>query len=381
MLVEFPDTTGRPTGVDPTGRIRVGYERTAMQLDRSGTARATASLRDALTAIGSIELIDLEHPWSNRNHGRIRRGLDRELRYLPRELPRRVTELELDVLHCPAALPPPRGKVPLVVTVNDVLAWDHPHWIAPANLLQQRMIARRALMSATRLITPSRFSRDRVVSRLGIDPGRVTVVPYGVHPQFSPGPAAPSLLEALGLDRPFFLCVATLQPRKNVPAAIAAFEEAQSGIGDHELVIAGAGGFRSAPVRKRAARSAATARIHVLGRVSDDELVSLYRAATALIFPSLYEGFGFPMVEAMACGAPVVAHRDGPASELVGEAGTLVDARRPVELAGALRALASSPGHRAELADAARARVARFDWAACSRATAEVYHHAAAARV
>ncbi len=329
--------------------MRVALELTVLELDRAGTARAVAGLRDALAARDDVEVLELAHPGGR--GGRRLRGLDRETRWFWGGLPRAARSA--DVLHLPVALGPWRAPVPLVVTVHDVLALEHPGWYSRANALQQRLAVRRLVRAARRVIVPSRWTADRLVAVTGADRERIRVVPWGVDARFSPA-AVPAP------ERPYVLAVGTLQPRKGLDALL----DAMDGL-DHRLVVAGARGWHDEALFARLQDRAT-----VTGRVSDDELLALLRGADALVHASPYEGFGFPPLEAMACGTPVVAVRRSSVPEVVGDAGELAE---PGELGAALRRVLGDPARQAELRERGRERAREFSWERCAAATVDVY--------
>jgi glycosyltransferase involved in cell wall biosynthesis len=350
--------------------LRVALDLTGLELDVGGSARAIVALRAELERRDDVEVLAMAHR-GQRGAGvrRVVRGLHRELVYMPVQLPRRAAAAGADVLHCPVGVASARSRVPLVVTVNDVMALEHPDWFTRANALQQRLVLPRAVAAAANVIVPSHHTRERLLAKCDVDPWRVDVVPYGVAPVFAPGTANPGELERLGVEGPYLLTVGTLQPRKNIPAALAAFERATAEGLPHTLVVAGARGWRDDAVADMLRQP----RIRVLGEVRDEQLVELYRGADCLVFPSLYEGFGFPVLEAMACGTPVVcAHRTS-LPEVAGDAAVLVDPDDTSAFAAALADVLSSETRRAELAEAGVARAREFTWRRCADLTVDVY--------
>jgi glycosyltransferase involved in cell wall biosynthesis len=348
--------------------MRVAFELTVLELDAAGTARAVGELAAALRERDDVQLVPVAHPRRRRSAGRLVRGLDRELRWMPFSLPRRARRLEADLLHCPAALGPARGAgPPMVVTINDVLALEHPRWFSLANAAQQRLLVGRLARRAAAVCVPSGHTRTALVERTGADPARVHVVPYGVGPPFTPGAPDEGVLARFGVRRPYALTVATLQPRKNLEAVLAAHQRL-----DLQLVVAGGRGWRDEAL---AARLRDARGVVLTGRVEDAELVALLRGAAMLVHPSRHEGFGFPPLEAMACGTPVVAARAASLPELVGDAGALVDVDEPGRLAAAM-ARALDDGDR--LRERGLARAAELTWAACAERTAAVYRAALA---
>ena len=155
---------------------------TGLELDAGGSARAIAALRAELERRDDVELLTMAHAGGSRASGwrRVLRGLHRELLYMPIQLPRRAAHAGADLLHCPVGVATARSRVPLVVTVNDVMALEHPDWFTRANALQQRLVLPRALAAAARVIVPSQYTRERLLATCRLDPAHVDVVPYGV---------------------------------------------------------------------------------------------------------------------------------------------------------------------------------------------------------
>jgi glycosyltransferase involved in cell wall biosynthesis len=343
--------------------LRVGLELTGLELDAAGSARAIVALRDELRRRPDVELVELAHPPARTpvRRRRVLRGLERELLWLPLRLPRRARAARLDLLHCPVPLAPVRPGLPLVVTAYDAMPLRHPEWFARPNVLAVRHIAARALRRAAAVICASEYARADIADAFRLDPARIHVAPLGVDARFATGPVPPGLLERLDIAEPYILCVATLQPRKNLRGALAAFERLAAGGAPHRLVVVGARGWRDAPELRALRESAAAARIVAPGRVSDEDLVGLLRGADLVAVPSLYEGFGLPALEAMASGAPVVASDRTALPEVVGDACELADPEDPDALAAAM-ARALAPERAAQLRAAGPRRAAEFTW-------------------
>jgi glycosyltransferase involved in cell wall biosynthesis len=351
--------------------MRVAYELTSLELDETGSARYARALRAALADRTDLQLVDVRHGGGRAS--RVRRGLARELAYLPIGLSRRVRSEGADLLHCPAPLAPYRPPVPCVVTVHDAVASDHPEWLTRANAAQLRLALPRALRRAALVLTGSEFSRGRLAAALGLDPARILVTPYGLESRFTPGPRPEALLARLGVRGPYVLTVGTLQPRKNVEALLRASNAVRAGGGDHELVVVGARGWLDDDLLRQLGAEALAGAVHVTGRVSDGELVDLYRGAEVFVFPSRYEGFGFPVLEAMACGTAVVAADRTSLPEVAGDAAVLVDPddQRALELA--VGELLSAADRRADLVERGLRRAAEFTWERCAELTVEAY--------
>jgi len=360
--------------------MRVGLELTGLELDASGSARAITALRDELGRRPEVELTALAQPGARGHAGRIGRGLVRELLYLPIGLPRHARRIGLDVLHCPVPLAPPRSRVPVVVTAHDAIAWDRPEWLTRANALHGRMVVGPVLRRAAAVLTPSEHARTRLVARAGLDPERVHVAPWGMDPQFAPGPRPNAVLERLGVPGPYLLTVGTLQPRKNVEALVRAFEALAGGGAEHHLVVVGARGWLDEALVGLLRSSSLAERIHVTGRVGDADLVGLYRGAECFVFPSRYEGFGFPPLEAMACGAPVVSSDRTSLPEVVGDAAVLVDPDDTKALERVVGEVLASAELRASLSARGRERAKEFTWPRCAELCVAAYRQAIEAR-
>jgi glycosyltransferase involved in cell wall biosynthesis len=362
-----------------SANLTVGFELTGLELDAAGSARATLGLRRALEARSDVTVVPLAQRRRPRLRlGRIIRGLGRELVYFPVVLPRRAARLQLDLLHCPMPLAPVRASTPFVVTVNDMAVWDHPEWFERPIVLQQRLVLAPALRRARRILTPSYSTRRRLLEVLDVDADAVEVAPWGVDERFSPGPPPSAILERLGIEGPYLLVVGTLEPRKNVEAALEAFERLVEDGAEHLLVVAGARGWREDPLMGRLRQSPASDRLRLVGRVDEDALLGLYRGAECLVYPSRYEGFGFPPLEAMACGAPVVCARSSSLPEVVGDAAVMFELDDREALHGALADLLGAPARREELARRGPERAAEFTWERCAELTVRVYRNAAA---
>lgn len=300
---------------------------------------------------------------------------------LPRLVPLRPVLGRVDLYHATNYAAPRTAGVPLVVTVHDLTLLREPALGTPA---LRRLVARaaQAARTARRVIADSEATRRDVLELLGLPPDRVHAVPLGCDPRFTPGERAEArevVARAFGIDAPFVLHVGTIEPRKNLDRLIAAFGRARDAERlPHRLVLAGAPGWGIAPVQAAIARERLGAVVQLTGAVSADQLLALYRAADLFVFPSRYEGFGLPALEAMACGAPVVAASTGALPEVVGEAALSVDPRDTDALAAAIARALTDADLRARLRVAGPERAARFSWERCAAETLAVYEEALA---
>ena len=265
-------------------------------------------------------------------------------------LPARAARLRAPLLLCPANLAPVASSRTVLV-LHDAAALRHPRWYAKAYATWQRRLLPVLAARARRIVTVSEFSRSELVELLAVDPARISVVPGGVDARFTPQADAAAARRALWLERPYVLCVASHTARKNL-AALAPAARALAA-GGAELVVAGGH-------RPQFAAEQGLEPLRLLGHVDDALLPGLYAGAEAFVLPSLYEGFGLPVLEAMAAGTPVVATRAGALPETCGTAAVLVDDAG--EMQEALPALLSDAARRERLREAGRERAKAFTW-------------------
>jgi glycosyltransferase involved in cell wall biosynthesis len=256
-----------------------------------------------------------------------------------------------------------------VVTVHDAAPLDHPEWFASKFARWYGFVLPRLLSSARRIITVSEFSRVRLVDHAAAVATRIDVIPLGIGHEFRPvdDSAVAELRRRRRLPDDYVLAVGSLQPRKNLARLLVAWERLRPRFPDTLLVVAGA---RFDDIFGSAGFDRLPRRVLLLGYVDDAELPALYTGARALVHPSLYEGFGLPLLEAMACGTPVVTSAGSAMAELADGAAELVDPRDPASIAeGIERAIA----RRDELRTAGFERARAFTWDAAADATAAVY--------
>lgn len=363
-----------------------------------GVGRYTARLALHLAALG-VEVLGAvaRHPHGEVEQAWTRAGLSPsvglpEVMALPRPLlydawhllewPPLAGSAAADVVHAPSlAVPPKRGK-PMVVSVHDAAPWLFPEAFGRRGRWFHAMGARAAARRADVVLTGSHAAAEEVVGNMGLDAARIRVVPYGVDEFVAPAEGA--VHEVLGrcglLGAPYVLWVGSLEPRKGVGTLVAAMARLQGGRGEGDkaaphLVMAGYRGWQNEQLLPATERAALGERLHQLGRVSEEELQVLYANATAFAFPSLHEGFGLPVLEAMAAGVPVLASDIPPLREVAGGAALLVPPGRPQEWAEALASVLSEPTgpEVAARVQAGRQRATEHSWVATAEATLSVY--------
>jgi glycosyltransferase involved in cell wall biosynthesis len=289
-------------------------------------------------------------------------------------LPRAARRAGLDLFHAPAYTAPVGGPRPLVITIHDVSYARHPEWYPYKLDPIRRAFHRFSARSADRVITDSQFSKDEIAAAYGLSRDVIDVIPLAAAASFKPGPRLP--LPA-GFPNHFVLHVGDMHVRRNLPMvarAVAVVRSRHSGHQDLALVLAGKDRGVGDELRRIAARSGGGSPLVVFaGDTPESTLLALYRAAAAVVYPSRYEGFGLPLLEAMACGTPVIAARTSCIPEVVGDAAVLVDPDDEGAWVSAMCRLLEDPHHAAALRDAGVERSARFSWQRTAAETATVY--------
>lgn len=282
-----------------------------------------------------------------------------------------------DLFHCTDFTEPPSRSLPCLLTVHDVAFEIEPAWY-PAGLpgrIRERV--RRLVDAGAWILTVSEASRRRIREHFEVSEARVHTAPLGVdHDRFRPGPdpADASVRERLGLgELPYLLHVGTLQPRKNLEGLLAGFRAARARGLQHRLAVAGRPGWLCESVLDAIVRLEREGAARYLGAVSDADLPALYRGATALCALSHDEGFGLPVLEAMASGTAVLVSRAPAFQEVAADASHSVDERDPEGIAEALLRIGTDGDLRARLGRAARDRAEAFTWDRCAREVREVY--------
>ena len=268
----------------------------------------------------------------------------------------------------------------LVVTIYDLSFITHPELHLPANVAHCLDGTRLAVARADAIIAISEHTRRDLVERLGAPPDRITVTPLA-HDADLARVTDPRRLAAVrkkyGLPEHFILFLGALEPRKNLPRLLEAYAALPAGLRrDVELVVAGMSGWLNDSIQARVVELGLEESVHFAGYVDADDLAAVYSLATLLAYPSLYEGFGLPVLEAMACGTPVLTSNVSSLPEVVGDAAVLVEPADIGSITAGLRRLLESSVLRAELSTRGAARATTFSWDRCARQTLEVYRRA-----
>lgn len=346
-----------------------------------GTAVAALGMAGALAAGGTVELIGVSArhrrppeppwvppiPWCGLPLPRI--ALYEAWHRLRAPSVEKATG-RVDVVHATAFPMPPRSR-PVVLTVHD-LAWlDNPAHFTRRGLGFFRRGLELARRDADVVVCPSEATRADCV-RHGLDSARVRVVPLGIDAAAATDADVVRAKARYRLERPYVLWAGTIEPRKNLPGLLQAFRMLDEGI---DLVLAGPRGWNE---DLESLVGDERDRVHTVGFVSPEDLRGLYAGAALLCWPSFMEGFGFPVLEAMAQGTPVVTSAGTSTEEIAGGAGVLVNPRDPQSIAAGMKEVLEDDGRAAALADAGRKRAGEFTWERTGRMLSEIYEEVAA---
>ncbi|HEY7334798.1 MAG TPA: glycosyltransferase family 1 protein [Bryobacteraceae bacterium] len=319
--------------------------------------------------------------------GRIRthRVSENPYKRLGWDLPRRLLKDQPDLLHVQYTAPV-WCKTPLVVSVHDVSYLEYPQYFTRYRSTQLRLTVKQTLQKAAAVLTPSEFSRSAILSHYRIDERKVVVAANAVSSQFRPIDrklALANVEKKFGLQGPFVLTVGDLQPRKNHLGLLKAFEDAMRAHPQlaHRLVFVGKETWYSKELHRAVAESSVSGRVHFTGFVDDADLVQFYGACDLFVFPSFYEGFGLPILEAMACGRAVACSNTTAMPEVADAAGILFDPHSTPEIARAICDVLLDPQLRLRLERLGAQRAAQFSWERAARRTLEVYQRVAQGKV
>lgn len=367
-------------------RLRVAVEATPLIGRPTGVGAFCAGILEGLAARPDAAPAAFAISWRRRHAiaSRVPPGVDVVRRAMPaRPLHAAWASLDVpplewfvgpaDVVHGTNYVVPPTRRAARVVTVHDLTTVRFPELCTPATLAFPGLV-RRAVARGAWVHTHSQSVAAEVVELFGAPEGRVRAVPSGVPPLAAPDAGAPGRF--LPVACRYVLAVGTAEPRKDLPGLVRAFDALAATRPDVALVLAGPPGWGSAELGQAVTAAAARQRIVRTGWVDDSTLAGLLAGASVLAYPSVYEGFGYPPLQAMAMGTPVVATRDGSLEEVLGDAALLVAVRDVGALADALAAVLDSESTAAALAERGRARAAGYSWDRCAAGLMSLYRDA-----
>ncbi len=303
----------------------------------------------------------------------LKRGL-RKLKLLPSHIAQQMQAHPPDLIHYPGTtIDQPELKTPCVLTMHDIQQEYFPQFFSPEELAWRRATFRPSARQARRIITDAEYTRRSIIDTYGVAPEKITAIPLGVDDIFRPlsGQAVAAIRRKYGLPEQFFFYPANPWPHKNHARLFEALKGLRC-----PLVLSGILKANRGNLEALVKEAGVQEQLHILGYVPYEELPGLYNAATALVFPSLFEGFGMPTLEAMACGCPVICSDTTSLPELVGQAALSVNPLDPAQLGEAMQRVLNSPALRRELGQKGLERAKQFSWSRTARETVEVYQNA-----
>lgn len=387
--------------------MRIAIDYTAAIAQHAGIGRYTRSLVAALARIDDADdmlLFSTEAPTASRPFAKAPNLRSRVISVAGRPVGNRAMTLlwhrlrvplpveafigRAQVLHAPDFSLPPAPLTPRVVTIHDLAFLTNPECALPSLVDFLGRVVPRAVRSADRIIAVSETTANDLVRLLNVPREKVRVIHLGVEPRFAPvsdDTIRARVEQVYGLRHPLILAVGTIEPRKNYPRLIEAFArmrtqaatESATGASSPMLAIAGRKGWLYDAVFQSVERLGLADCVRFLDYVADDDLPALYSLADVVAMPSLYEGFGIPVVEAMACGTPVVCGNTGSLPEIAGSAALLVDPLDVDAIAGALRQALFEGEVRERLSTQGRQRAAQFNWETAAAQHLSVYREIA----
>jgi len=364
-------------------KLRIGIDGRGFVSPAPGIRRYTAGLVRGLLALGEpLDVVALGGP----NSSALPPGTGHidEPPHPPTNLgwtlvgiPRAARRAGVDVIHAPAYTAPFWSPVPTVLTIHDVSYELHPQWYPYRRDWARRTFYRCSAHAAAHILTVSAFSASEIATAYRIPRERITVAPLGVDPVFEPADGDGSAPLRPVVAAPYLLHVGDLHERRNLSMLADAVFAARRQLPSLSLVLVGTDRGVGTALRAAADRAGARdALVHVTS-LTDRQLRTLYRQAMAFVYPSVYEGFGLPLIEAMASGAPVIAANAASIPEVVGDAALLLDPRAREQWTRAIVDIARDEGRRARMRDAGLRRASQFSWDRTARLTLDVYRRVA----
>ncbi len=345
----------------------------------TGNETYVRELVKALAGRDDVETVPLTNAGvtldSSLVHGRL--GARGNVRRLLFELRTPRRRWGVDLLHV-QYVRPPFCDVPVVTTVHDISFEHHPDIFGRRARARMRTTIPWSLRHSAAVITGSHYTRDDLVETYGLPPDQIHVTPYAASPRFTRlGPdVARMAVDGLRIPEEFILCVGNLQPRKNLSRLLLAYASLRAEGIDLPLVVVGQKAWLYEEIFDVVRRNGLQDSVVFTGFVTDDQLVALYNLARVFVYPSLFEGFGLPVLEAFACGAPTLTSTTSSLPEVAGNAALLVDPYRVDEIAGGLARLLTDASQRDRLTVDGPLRAAEFSWSRCADETVRAYESA-----
>lgn len=361
----------------------IGFDATPLEVEnRSGVSHYVAQLLAALVARGDgrryalLASQPLNGYFPSGTLGQIGPGFPVRALWMQFVLPGILARLRPELCHLTNYIAPLAGSCPFVVTLYDMALFKYPQMQPRKSLLVVRSIVPLVARRAAGIITASQSARQDVIAALGVPPEKVHVVYAAAGPEFRPVQDAAELERVrrkYGLFDPYVLCVGTIEPRKNLERLVQAFAEVRRRGRVERLILAGQLGWKYGALLRRIEDLGLVDAVRLVGYIPGEDLPAVYNLARVVAFPSLYEGFGLPIIEGMACGVPVLTSDRSSMAEIGAGAALLVDPTDPDALADGLMRLLTDGALRGELRAAGLARAGQFSWARAAEETVKVY--------
>ena len=364
--------------------MRIGFEASALQGCKSGVGYYAENLLTSMMSVAPQHDYVLFSNREIRDSGPILSGqrvydggyFPVRTAWMQTVLPGNIRRAAPDVCHFPNYLAPLASPCPYVVTIHDMTLYITPRFHRLKKLVLDRTLLPHVARRAAGIITVSNSARDDIVRYLRVPREKVRVVMNAVSPVFRPvtDPAhLTSVLTRYGINVPYVLYVGTIEPRKNIARLVQAFAHLKRAGLPHKLVLVGQPGWHFQPIYAEIERQGITRDVVLTGYVPEQDLPALYSGAECMAFPSLYEGFGLPVLEAMACGTPVVTSHSSSLAEVAGDAALLIDPYSVEQIAGALARIHDDPQLAGDFVTRGLERATRFTWESAARATLDLY--------
>jgi glycosyltransferase involved in cell wall biosynthesis len=360
--------------------MRIGIDLSILGVNQAGTASYTRRLLTALEQLKEDIEIKTFAVKQNRDMSApksIQSRFDtlyRDILWIHGILPLQARRAKVDILHMPAFIIPLRCPCPSVVSILDTTIYRNPEYFPVWQRTYLRSMLPHSAHRSKKIITISKQSKNDIITQFGVPPDKVVPTYLAASLEFKqlPEDKITDVKKRYHLER-FILIVGTLEPRKNLKTLLKSFGKIKDTFPDVKLVHAGPQGWLYEEVLIQISENGLESSVTFLGRIPLDDLVGLYNAAEVFVFPSLYEGFGLPVLEAMACGCPVITSNVSSLPEVAGDAAILVNPINDDMIAHQLNMVLSDPELREHLRQQGLAQARRFSWQRCAEETLKVY--------
>ena len=364
----------------PEAEIRLGMDISYIRLNNAGLGAYVRELKTALENINKsidITFFEVGQDRDNLLQKKIQtrfNTLYRDLIWLNFILPFQAKRRKIEVLHMPVFYAPLIKPCHIVLTIHDMIWFDHPEYFPVWQRHFMKAFVPLAVKRSDAIIAVSTSTKNDIVEKLGISPNKIHVTHLGISDQFRiiEKSEVQKVKSKYNIDK-YILVVGSVEPRKNLKRILEAFLQINRNNPDVFLVHVGSGMWKSESVFKDIERLGLVDSIRFLWNLPQKDLAALYNGALFLAFPSLYEGFGLPVIEAMACGCPVITSNISSLPEVSGDAALLVDPYDISQIAQAMKSFLCDSSFRKEYSEKGIARAREFSWEKCARLTLEIY--------